>query len=241
MTGFAVSVARMTNTDTTDTTSSDTGAAAHPIPGPDDPRTAFAHATITARRVVDGVRPEQLDLPTVCDDLDVRSLLGHMVTVFRRLAALGNGVDPLAMPDIVTGIADDAWPATFVEAAHLVRAAWTDGAKLQQTMVLPWATAPGAGMVAMYTSELTVHTWDLARATGQDVEWHEPTVELALQTALTTLPPGDREATFAEMAQQVPGMEHLVTHPPFRNAVAAADDAPVVDRLIAWYGRNPAA
>ena len=68
------------------------------IPGPDDPRTAFAHATITARAVIDGIRPDQLSLPTPCPEHDVRSLLGHMLTVFNRLTALGNGTDPMDMP-----------------------------------------------------------------------------------------------------------------------------------------------
>lgn len=244
MATFAAIVTGMTNTDTTniDTTNidiTDTGTG-HPVPGPDDPRTAFAHATITARRVVDGVRADQLDLPTVCPDHDVRSLMGHMVTVFRRLAALGNGADPLDMPDVVTGVADHAWPAVFLDAAHQVQAAWTDAAKLQQTMVLPWATAPGAGMVAMYTSELTVHTWDLAVATGQQVEWHEPTLQVALASALMALPGGDREAGFAERAESL-GMPWLATHPPFRSAVPVADDAPTIDRLIGWYGRDPSA
>ena len=148
---------------------------------PTDPRTTFAHAASTARTVVDGVHAEHLSLPTPCPELDVRSLLGHMVTVFNRLTALGNGTDPMDMPDFVTGVADDAWPDEFLAAAHRVQAAWTDPTKLEQMMVLPWATAPGAAMVHMYTSELTVHTWDLAVATGQSVPWHEPTVEDALR------------------------------------------------------------
>ena len=55
----------------------------------------------------------------------------------------------------------------FLQAAHDVQSAWADAAKLDQPMVLPWVTAPGSAMLAMYTAELTVHTWDLAVATGQ--------------------------------------------------------------------------
>ena len=110
------------------------------IPGPDDPRTAFAYATITLRTLVDGIRADQLDSPTPCPELDVRSLLGHMLAVYNRLVALGNGTDPMDTPDIVTGVADDGWPAEFLAAAHRVQAAWTDSTKLDQMMVLPWAT-----------------------------------------------------------------------------------------------------
>jgi uncharacterized protein (TIGR03086 family) len=203
---------------------------------PTDPRSLFAHAVVTARATVDGVRADQLGLPTPCPDFDVRTLLGHMVIVFRRLAALGNGADPMDMPDHISGLADDAWSAQFLEEAHAVQAAWTDAAKLEQTMVLPWATAPGAAMMAMYTSELTVHTWDLAVATGQQPEWYAPTVEAALQSALMALPPGDREAYFAEMAVDMPA---IAGRPPFLNAVATTEASSTLDRLIGWYVRQP--
>jgi uncharacterized protein (TIGR03086 family) len=202
-----------------------------------DPRAFFAQAVVTARDVVDGITPDQLTLPTPCPDHDVRSMLGHMLIVFRRLAALGNGTDPMDMPDSITGIADDAWPAAFLEAAHQVQAAWTDPAKLAQTMVLPWVTAPGSAMVLSYTSELTVHTWDLAVATGQMVAWHEPTVQVAFDRALRALPSGDREAYFAEMAKDMPA---IAGRPPFKNAVAVDESAPALDRLIGWYGRQSA-
>jgi uncharacterized protein (TIGR03086 family) len=204
-----------------------------------DPRASFAQAVVTLRGVVDGIAAEQLSSSTPCPDHDVRSLLGHTLTVFRRLSALGNATDPMAMPDVVTGIDDQAWPAEFLAAAHEVQAAWTDAAKLDQPMVLPWATAPGAAMVAMYTAELTVHTWDLAVATGQSPIWHEPTVQVALASALQALPPGDREAYFAEMAKNPAFGPELADRPPFRNAVSVADTAPALDRLIGWYGRQP--
>lgn len=224
----------MSNDTTTATPATDA------VPGADDPRAHFAHATITARRVIAGVRPDQLGLRTPCPDDDVRSMLGHMLTVFRRLEALGNGTDPMDMPDVVTGVADDGWDAAFLAAAHAVQAAWTDGTKLAKEMVLPWATAPGAAMVAMYTSELTVHTWDLATATGQQPEWHQPTLEAALVTAFQGLPPADRESYFTQQAEAM-GMPWLATHPPFRNAVPVADDAPTLHRLLGWYGRQPIA
>ncbi|MFM2078645.1 MAG: hypothetical protein RJA49_2535 [Actinomycetota bacterium] len=204
-----------------------------------DPRATFAQAVSTARTVIDGVRADQFDLPTPCPDIEVRSMLGHMLTVLRRVAALGNGTDPMDMPNVVTGVDDADWPSEFLSAAHDVQAAWTDTAKLEQPMSLPWATAPGAAMLQMYTSELTVHTWDLAVTTGQTVSWHEPTVQVSLQSALQALPAGDREAYFAEMARDPKFSPDLAEHPPFRNPVVVDEQAPTIDRLIGWYGRQP--
>ncbi len=205
---------------------------------PTDPRTHFAHATVTALGVIDGITPDQLTLSTPCPDLDVRSMLGHMLTVFRRVEALGNGTDPMAMPEFVTGVDDTGWPAAFRAAAHAVQDAWSDPAKLEVMMELPWATAPGAAMLAMYTSELTVHTWDLAVATGRPASWDESAIQVALDSARVALPSGDREAYFAQMAADPRFSPELATRPPFRNAVPVADDAPLLDQLIGWYGRQ---
>jgi uncharacterized protein (TIGR03086 family) len=206
---------------------------------PTDPRSSFAHAVITARAVIAQVTPDQMVLATPCPEHDVRSMLGHMLTVLERITALGNGDDPMAMPDVVTGVADEQWSSAFVDAAHRVQTAWTDSAKLERPMHLPWATAPGAAMLQMYTAELTVHTWDLAVAIGHTVEWHEPTLQVALQSALHALPSGDREAYFEEMAKDARFTPDLAVRPPFRNPVPVADDASTLDRLVGWYGRQP--
>jgi uncharacterized protein (TIGR03086 family) len=189
---------------------------------------------VTARATIGETRPDQLDERTPCPDYDVRTLLGHMLVVFHRITALGNGDDPMNMPGHITGIADTAWPAVFAAAAHDVQAAWADSAKLDQTMVLPWVTAPGSAMLTMYTSELTVHTWDLAVATGQHPAWHEPTVQVALDAALRSLPSGDREAAFEAMRVDFP----VGWNPPFKNAVPVAEPAAAIDRLVGWYGRQ---
>src|SRR5919202_5610011 len=74
----------------------------------EDPRAVFNRALETATSVVSGVRPDQLGDPTPCTEYDVRQLLGHMVTVLRRVTALGRGDEPFGMPRIVT-VADDGW------------------------------------------------------------------------------------------------------------------------------------
>jgi uncharacterized protein (TIGR03086 family) len=205
---------------------------------PTDPRTVFAHAVATAGAAIAAVRPDQLTEPTPCDQFDVRALMGHLLVVLRRVALLGEGSDPMALPRVVEGVADDGWHDAWTSDAHRVQAAWTDDATLTRTMVLPWAEAPGAAMLAMYTSELCVHTWDLASATGQQPAWNEQVVQVALEAALRALPSGDREAAFAAIAADLPASV-VAGGRPFGNQVAVADDAPVIDRLVAWYGRQP--
>ena len=206
---------------------------------PTDPRSLFAGAVATAGAAIAAVTPQQLALPTPCPDFDVRTLLGHLLVVLDRTALLGEGNDPMALPPAHTGVADEAWPAEWLTRAHRVQAAWTDPARLSAEMVLPWVTAPGAAMLAMYTSELTVHTWDLAQATGQSVAWRDDVVQVALAAALQALQGGDREAGFEAMRAHMPP-ELVGPHfPPFKNPVDVADQSPAIDRLVAWYGRRP--
>jgi uncharacterized protein (TIGR03086 family) len=203
-----------------------------------DPRFVFAGAVATAGPVIAAVTPEQMALPTPCPDFDVRTLLGHLLVVLDRVALLGEGSDPMALPTAHTGIADETWHGEWMARAHRVQTAWTDPARLTAEMVLPWVTAPGAAMLAMYTSELTVHTWDLARATGQPVAWRDDVVQVALSAALQGLQGGDREAGFEAMRLHLPA-ELSVNFPPFKNPIDVADQAPAIDRLIGWYGRKP--
>jgi uncharacterized protein (TIGR03086 family) len=91
-------------------------------------------------------------------------------------------------------------------------------------LVLPFATLPGAISLAIYVSEVTVHTWDLATALGVRVDWDDAVVSGALLAMEQALPPSQR------------GADNGV---PFGDVVPTPDDAPAIDRLVAWVGRDP--
>jgi uncharacterized protein (TIGR03086 family) len=203
-----------------------------------DPRFLFAKAVATARATIARVTPDQMDLPTPCTEFNTKGLLGHMLCVFRRTEAAGSGDNPMAIPEVFTDIADDAWDATFLEAAHQVQAAWTDDATLEQIITLPWAQMPGSGILNMYMAELTTHTWDLAKATGQQPDWDDNVLTAALALQKMILPPGDRGPGFKAILEKMP--EAMRNRPlPFQNAVPVPDDAPMIDQLVAWTGRQP--
>src|SRR4051794_5368167 len=62
-----------------------------------DPRPAFAGAVALAVDTAAAVRPDQLDRPTPCPEYDVRALLGHLLSVLRRVAAVGRGAPPISV------------------------------------------------------------------------------------------------------------------------------------------------
>ena len=142
-----------------------------------DPRTVYGRAHATSRTVLNGIGPDQFDLPTPCDEFDVRALAGHLLGVAQRVRNVGRGESPFSVPEVVEGVADDGWVTTCDEVA----ATWADDATLERMVELPWATLPG------------------------------PTCPTARRTST----------------------------PPFAAAVEAPEDAPLIDRLVAWNGRDP--
>jgi len=200
---------------------------------PIDPRPILDRGIATGGSVIARIRPEQLTAPTPCSEMDVRTMLGHLVAVLDRIAALGRGDDPFAVTE--TPVPDDDWSGAWTASARRVADAWSDDAVLDQPMALPWIQGNGAEILTSYFSELTVHTWDLATATGQHPDWDDTIVTAAL-AARDFLPAENRRALFEEISTAM-GLDEVAI--PFAEAVTIPDDASAIDRLVAWNGRDP--
>ena len=200
-----------------------------------DPRPILDRAIATGGVVIAGFRPKQLTDPTPCSDMNVRTLLTHFIGVLDRIAALGNGEDFFAVSE--ANVPDDRWADAWKESGRRATDAWTDDAVLERPMALPWIQGSGAEVLATYVSELTVHTWDLATATGQQPEWDDTVVTAALEAARQILPAENRRALYEEISIAM-GLDEVAV--PFAEAIPIPDDAPAIDRLVAWNGRDPA-
>lgn len=213
----------MTDTTTNTAPTIDAGPAA------DDPRPTWAKAVRTAKSTVAHVTPDDLGRPTPCDEFDVEHLLGHLTSAMIRTERVAAGADPFGFPDVITGVAPDAWPATLTAQLDAATDAWADDAALDRVTTLPWVEAPGRVMLPTYVAELTVHTWDLAQALGVDADWDDDVVAMAWTAAAQLLPPGRREEMTLPNGMAIP----------FHSAIDVDGDAAPIDRLIAWYGRQP--
>jgi uncharacterized protein (TIGR03086 family) len=170
-----------------------------------------------AHPVVRGVEESKLGAPTPCDEYDVRDLLNHLfhvVVSFQALAAKETA-DFTTTPDYLGG-AD--WRSRFEEeTARLVRA-WSDPEALEGTsqgMGLPQRTVG-----EMVLGDLTVHSWDLARATGQDFAPYEPSLPV-LNEGLSALAPTARKMKV------------------FGEPFPVADGATPFEQVLAVTGRDP--
>jgi uncharacterized protein (TIGR03086 family) len=199
-----------------------------------DIRQTFTEAVSTGGEVIAGVQPGQLRAPTPCPDFDVRRMMDHLVAVLQKVAAMGRGQSPMR-PDVE--LADGEWTRAWSEAAADTRDVWADDAVLARTVRLPWTEMTGTDTLAIYTSEIVVHTWDLAVSTGQSPRWGQGVLETAFEAISRELPAEGRAAVIEEALERMqPGVP---LSPPFADAVPVPADAPLIVRLVAWTGRQP--
>ncbi|MGW4163464.1 TIGR03086 family metal-binding protein [Streptomyces sp. NPDC004788] len=187
----------------------------------DDPRQGLLKAIALAGHTIAAVRPEQFDGPTPCTEFTVRQLAGHLVAVLRRIALAGRGGDVMTLPTVADDLADTAWQEAWDAAVREVEAAWADPEVLGRILKLPFGSLPGGAAAAVWTSEFTVHTWDIATATGQFPDWDPQLVAISYAAMKRGLPTGPRDGA------------------PFAPAVDIDADAPAIDHLVAWCGRKP--
>jgi len=202
-----------------------------------DPRPLFRRAAEAARPVVVDADPTAGHLPTPCD-MTVDELRLHLLVVLLRVGRIGRGepaFDPSTYPTEPPEDWSTAWDSAFASAT----AAWSDDARLDATIELPWTTASGAQALGTYVAEVTAHTWDLARALERQVAWDDEVVALADATMRVELPMAERGPMWAAYRKQFGIPDEVEFPPPFADAVAVPDDAPLIDRFVAWTGRTP--
>jgi uncharacterized protein (TIGR03086 family) len=187
------------------------------MPNIDDETMALlARALAQAQQIVGGVRGDQLDGPTPCRSWDVRTLVGHVMHDLRQYQVVAKGGD-YGRP-AVAEVAFDAWSTAARDEGAALLAAW----RLRDDV-----TDKEVNRVNQEISEFAVHGWDIARATGQDIDFDAGVTDRALGWARQNLRPEFRGAEQDGFA--------------FAPEVTSDETAPAADRLAAFFGRDPSA
>ncbi|MFC8199104.1 TIGR03086 family metal-binding protein [Streptomyces sp. NPDC057298] len=171
--------------------------------------------------LIEGVEPGQLASPTPCGEYDVEALVGHLVGWLLLFEARCDGRAYDADPARHRCGADPA--GEFRAAAAGLVAGWEKYGFDREVALTGASGLPAAMVFDMALMEFTVHGWDLAVATGRPVPFTEREAAEVLARAEVTLPPRYRGE----------GMS-------FGDIVPVPRDAPAVDRLAGFLGRDPA-
>ncbi|OBG35184.1 TIGR03086 family metal-binding protein [Mycobacterium sp. E3198] len=179
-----------------------------------DPVSLYRAATSRAVAAVEAVSHDQLGWPTPCSEWSVRQLIDHLVGGADYLLASATGAEPVPS----TGAPGTDY-RTGVE--RVLTALESPGA-LERVCVSPlgfdWSVSDAVAGTFM---DVLIHTWDLARATGQDERLDAGLVEACAAMFLPEMPRRGREAGII-------GPE-----------VALGEGASAQDRLLAAMGRTP--
>ena len=147
----------------------------------DDIPALHRRANVRFSAVVDGIAGDQWDEPTPCTLWSVRELLAHNVSESLWVPPLMAGETVASVGDRfdgdVLGVRPArAWAATVEPAA----AAMEDEGAIERTVHLSFGDLPGAEYAKQRIVDLVVHSWDLARATGQSEDLDAGLVQACL-------------------------------------------------------------
>jgi uncharacterized protein (TIGR03086 family) len=182
----------------------------------------FVRALDAFEAVLAAVPADQWLSPSPCEGWAAVDVAGHVTAglLVIELRAAGRPL-PQDDPDWREVAGADP-PASWREVRARMMAELTPAALDRRVPLAMGLEMTVREWVEQYPLELLVHTWDLARATGQRVVLPRDLVEAALETARAMAPQG-REAGMV-------GAE-----------VAVGADADAQARLLAVFGRDPAA
>ncbi|MGD9702446.1 MAG: TIGR03086 family metal-binding protein [Acidimicrobiia bacterium] len=172
-------------------------------------------------RRVERVPADRWASPTPCEDWDVRALVNHIVGELRWMPPILDGKTIAEVGDRFDGDLLGEDPVTTYRSAmsDALEACKRPGV-LGNTVHLSFGDVPGTEYLGQVTSDLTIHSWDLARGAGLDARL-------------------DRELVGAVYEFMAPQADAWRGAGVFGPPVEVAKDADAQERLLAITGRSP--
>lgn len=178
-----------------------------------------ARANSQAQLLIGGLRPDHIELPTPCREWNVRTLLNHLIALHRSAAAAITGGEDV---DWGADYVGDDPRAAFSDAAEASAVAFRAPGVLDKSFQMPWGESTGDALSGMLAMDTVIHSWDLAKATGE-------TASLDPDLCETVLAAG----------QQMMKPEYRTPESGFGPEIAVPVDAPACDRMAGYFGRQP--
>lgn len=180
-----------------------------------DPFDALRRALDGTGRIVRDVEPDQLQRPTPCTEWDARAVINHLLgQLWMLLGRITGERSPNAA-------APGSLPAhDLIGTNHSVAFDETADTLLSAARA-PDALTDQSFLSTIIAADTVVHGWDVAKATDLNASFDDELAEHLLSSLGRTLTDDNRAPAFAP-------------------AINIADDAPAIDRLVAFLGRDPA-
>ena len=177
-----------------------------------------------ASDVLANVHDEQLSAPTPCVGLQLRDVVAHvgvLALAFTAAARKEFGQYTDSAPGVGGDQLNDDWRTHYPARLAGLAEAWQSAAAWEGMTRVGGIDLPGAVTGSVGLTEVVIHGWDIARATGQSYDVDPDTAQAVLTHVSAVAAEGPVEGLFGP-------------------AVPIATDAPVLDRIVALSGRDPA-
>jgi uncharacterized protein (TIGR03086 family) len=179
---------------------------------------------VETKRVVDNIDPSQLDNPSPCTEWTVRDVMNHMVggAEMFGLCVRDGEVPDAKLGELMTGDNLGAdYKASFTRAMAGAEEAFQIPGAMDRMVKLPFGEVPAGMAVNIAIFDVTIHAWDLAKATGQSTDLDPEVLAVAYQVAQGLLSDDMRNSGV------------------FGPEVSVPEDAPMASRLAGLAGRQP--
>jgi uncharacterized protein (TIGR03086 family) len=182
-------------------------------------------ATNALAKLVQGIRDDQLSVPTPCADTSLGALLDHVDGLSQAFTAGAQKAVPVGgsqAPSAEASHLIPEWRTTIPDRLAVLAEAWRDSDAWTGIAEVGGVESPGE-MIGMFgLDEIIVHGWDIAVASGQPFEV-DPELLAATRAFVGAL--------VAQSPQGTPGL--------FGPPVAVGDNAADLDQLLGLTGRDP--
>lgn len=188
------------------------------------PLVALDQAQTGAAAIIAVLADDDWARPTPCDEWTVRDVINKMVASTITFSAFGVRRRPNPVYDLVHPVellGDDPL-GTYLAAAGECRAAWRTEGALDGTAPSTVGEFPAVAVLNARIFDTTILTWDVSRAVGVTHLITDPLAAYVLRVARALVPNVRR-----------------VSPERYKDAGVSADDAPLVEQMVAATGRDP--
>ncbi len=183
---------------------------------------AFECASVTlaaCRPVLGRLTADDLGRPSPCSEYTVGEVGEHVVRSMVLLGSVAGGLAEGPAGGPAGGSASGSLEERVTASAGAALEAWRQRG-VDGSVAVGRSTLPASLAVEIIPLELLVHGWDLARATGSEIDVAPEVADYVLGRARLLITPDKRGRSFAA-------------------EVPAGPSATALERLIAFTGREP--
>jgi len=169
--------------------------------------------------IVADLSTDDLATLTLCEGWDVRTLLNHTLGAARMFTLATRGESVAEDAGDLLG-SDPAAALAGISRANVE--SWRVPGVLEGQLSLPFGSFPAQAALGINVGEAAVHSWDIARACGRELNLDPEVAQFLLDFYLP-----------------VP-LDEFRAHGAFGPIVEVPATASAQDRLLGWLGRSPA-